>query len=484
MHACGHDGHTAMLLAAARQLAAARDFAGTACTSSNPPRKAAGAKAMIEEGLIERFAFEEVYAHSQHPRTGDRRIRDPQGPMMAVGAVDDHARRQGRPRRVPAPCARPHRRRGQIVTALQTSCRATSIPRRASSLSPASCRQHRQHPAAGRRTRRHGANAVAGGARPRRKALREIVAGIAAASGVIVTLDYRRNYPVTVNAAKQAEFAANAPSRSSARANVNAETPPAMVAEDFSFMLEARPGAFIWLGNGDSAGLHHPNTTSTTRRCPMAWPISRGSSKPRSPSNPRSPRANFQRQPFVLGSLELGAFVGVSARGAIEARRIAAVQIDVAELPSSAAISSRSAAMRPGKSRARASDETTACVWPSAAPSPRAPAPSPPSAPRRRAFRKGRNRVARRDRNSRRRSSAPSDNAFGRDHRGRNAVEEIAVVADQQDRAGGVRRAVPATVRASRDRGRWSGRPRTKPPSTRLSYRLARWRLTTPTEQA
>jgi hippurate hydrolase len=87
---------------------------------------------------------------------------------------------------------------------------------------------------------------------------REIVAGIAAASGVAFTLDYRRNYPVTVNPAKQTEFAVGVARELLGTHKVLTDDPPVMGAEDFSFMLEARPGAFAWLGNGDSAGLHHP----------------------------------------------------------------------------------------------------------------------------------------------------------------------------------------------------------------------------------
>ena len=86
---------------------------------------------------------------------------------------------------------------------------------------------------------------------------RDIVAGIAAASGVSFTLDYRRNYPVTINPPKQFEFAAAVAREVVGTDKVQTDDPPVMGAEDFSFMLEARPGAFVWLGNGDTAGLHH-----------------------------------------------------------------------------------------------------------------------------------------------------------------------------------------------------------------------------------
>ncbi len=88
--------------------------------------------------------------------------------------------------------------------------------------------------------------------------IREIVAGISAASGISANIDYVRNYPPTLNHPAQTDFAASVARRVVGAERVMTEVPPVMGAEDFSFMLEARPGAFIWIGNGDSAGLHHP----------------------------------------------------------------------------------------------------------------------------------------------------------------------------------------------------------------------------------
>jgi len=88
--------------------------------------------------------------------------------------------------------------------------------------------------------------------------IREIVAGIAAAHGAAATVDYDRNYPVTVNHAAQTAFAASVASEVVGAARVDANAPPVMGGEDFSYMMEARPGSFIFIGNGDSAGLHNP----------------------------------------------------------------------------------------------------------------------------------------------------------------------------------------------------------------------------------
>jgi metal-dependent amidase/aminoacylase/carboxypeptidase family protein len=90
------------------------------------------------------------------------------------------------------------------------------------------------------------------------KRLHEVVAGTAAAYGAKATLKYRRGYPVLVNHEQQSDFAASVASEIVGNAQVDTTLPPMMGAEDFSFMLNARPGAFIWVGNGDSAGLHHP----------------------------------------------------------------------------------------------------------------------------------------------------------------------------------------------------------------------------------
>jgi hippurate hydrolase len=90
------------------------------------------------------------------------------------------------------------------------------------------------------------------------KRIREIAAGLAAAAGATARVEYRRNYPSTINHPTQTEFAAAVARKVAGEANVDADAAPVMGAEDFSFMLEARPGAFIFLGNGDSAKLHHP----------------------------------------------------------------------------------------------------------------------------------------------------------------------------------------------------------------------------------
>ena len=88
--------------------------------------------------------------------------------------------------------------------------------------------------------------------------MNEVCDGVAALSGTKIALDYQRGYPVLVNHAAQTDIAARVASEIAGESNVNATSPPMMGAEDFAYMLEAKPGAFIFVGNGDSAGLHHP----------------------------------------------------------------------------------------------------------------------------------------------------------------------------------------------------------------------------------
>ncbi len=262
MHACGHDGHTAMLLGAAQYLAETRNFKGSVAVICQPAEAGGGGgREMVKEGMMERFAISEVYGMHNTPGLPVGQFAIRKGPIMA--ATDEfNITIEGRG----GHAAQPHRTidpvviGAQLVNALQTIVSRGTDPLDSVVLSVTKFHAGDAHNIIPQKAE------LAGTVRTLRsemrdfaeKRLREVAEGVATALGAVARVDYDRNYPVTFNHDQETEFAARTAQSVAGSKAVNLEVAPMMAGEDFSYMLEARPGAFMFIGNGESASLHNP----------------------------------------------------------------------------------------------------------------------------------------------------------------------------------------------------------------------------------